>query len=198
MAETGSGPLYSARGRLRRCGGMARTALTSFVEPDGPEVLIDVMAGADLPAFDISPVRHGPLPPQQVDRMRLLVENVFIELEQIGPLFGLVEFAQLPVIHLDFLRIVKLPEVRVGHRMRQVFADIGERIDDVLTIALGSYIKIAGTHRREPRPCRKHLLGYMQSDLAPLVDDPDPVILIGLINVAVQQSKGQVFGSGFL
>ena len=67
--------------------------------------------------------------------MGLIVEDVFRELEQIGLLLGLVELAQLPVVHLDFLRIVEIAVVRAGHRMRQVFADIGERIDDVLAIA---------------------------------------------------------------
>ena len=156
------------------------------------------MTGADLPAFDIGTVRHGPLPPQQVDRMRLLVENVFIELEQIGVLLGLVEFAQLPLVHLDFFRLIELPEVGAGHRMRQIFADIGERIDDILAIALGRDIEIAAAHRIEPRPGRQHPLRHMQSDLAPLVDDPDSVVFVGLIDIAVQKLEAEPFGTRFL
>src|SRR6516162_2063820 len=187
-------PLTSRSGLVS----IVATLMTLFVEPDRRQILIDVMAGADLPAFDIGPVRHGSLPPQQVDRMRLLVENVFVELEQIGALFGLVEFAQLLVVHLDFLRIVKLPVVRAGHRMRQVFADIGERIDDILAVALGTYIEIAATERLEPRPGRQHSLRDVQSDLAPLVNDPDAIVLIGLIDVAVQKLEAEPFSTRLL
>src|SRR5271155_4234093 len=80
--------------------------------------------------------------------------------------------------------------------MRQVFADIGERIDDVLTIALGGDVEIAAAHRLEPRTGRQHPLGYVQSDLAPLVDDPDPIVFIGLIDIAVQQFELEPLGSG--
>src|SRR5215469_16810220 len=130
--------------------------------------------------------------------MRLLVENVFVELEKIGALFGLVEFAQLPVVHLDFLRIVKLPVVRVGHRMREVFSDISKRIYDVLTISLGSDFEIAAAQRIEPRPGWQHPLSYVQSDLAPLVDGPDSVVFIRLIDVAVQKLKAEPFSTCFL
>ena len=82
--------------------------------------------------------------------------------------------------------------------MRQVFADIGERIDDVLAIALGRDVEIAAAHRLEPRPGRQHPLGDVQSDLAPLVDDPDAVVFIGLIDVAVQQLEAEPFGAGLL
>ena len=82
--------------------------------------------------------------------------------------------------------------------MRQVFADIGERIDDVLAIALGGDVEIAAAHRLEPRPGRQYPLGDVQADLAPLVDDPDPVIFIGLIDVAVEQFEAEPFGPGLL
>src|ERR1700758_435726 len=70
-------PLTSRSGLVS----IAATLMTLFVEPDRAKILINVMTGADLPAFDIGAVRHGPLPPQQVDRMNLLVEDVFIEFE---------------------------------------------------------------------------------------------------------------------
>src|SRR4029077_2764074 len=100
-------------------------------------------------------------------------------------------------VHLDFLRIVELSVVRAGHRMRQVFADIGDRDVDVLAIALGADIEIAAAQRLEPRPGRQYPLGYVQSDLAPLVDDPDSIIFIGLIDVAVEQFEAEPLGSGF-
>ena len=176
---------------FRRCDGIVLSATTSLVEPDRSQILIDIVARPDLPAFDVCAVGHDPLPPQQVDRMSLLVEDVFGEFKQIGPLLGLVEFAQLAVVHLDFLWVVELAVVRAGHRMQQIFADIGERIDDVLAIALGADIKISAAQRFEPWPGRYYLLGYVQSDLVPLVDDPDAIIFVRLIDVAVEQFEAE-------
>ena len=46
--------------------GLRRAPLISlFVEPDRRQILVQVMARADLPAFDIGPVGHDPIPPQQ-------------------------------------------------------------------------------------------------------------------------------------
>src|ERR1700745_2304229 len=80
--------------------------------------------------------------------------------------------------------------------MRQVFPAIGERIDDVLAVTLGSDVEIAAAQRLEPRSGRQYPLGDVQSDLAPLVDYPDPVIFIGLIDIAVQQFELEPLGSG--
>src|SRR5919109_3486638 len=80
--------------------------------------------------------------------------------------------------------------------MRQVFTDIGQWIDDVLTITLGGDIEIAVAHCLEPGAGRQNSLGYTQSDLAPLVDDPDPVVFIRLIDIAVQQFELEPLGPG--
>src|SRR5215467_769590 len=82
--------------------------------------------------------------------------------------------------------------------MRKIFSDIGERINDVLAVTLGSDFEIAAAQRIEPRPGRQHPLSYVQSDLAPLVDGPDSVVFIRLIDVAVQKLKAEPFSTCFL
>src|SRR4051794_4604227 len=65
-ARAGAGPeKFPAPGNCPRRGARCRSVL--LVEPDRRKVLVHVMARADLPAFDIGPVRHDALPPQQVN-----------------------------------------------------------------------------------------------------------------------------------
>ena len=40
-----------------------KSFIASLVEPDRRQVLVDVMAGADLPAFDIAAIRHDAIAP---------------------------------------------------------------------------------------------------------------------------------------
>ena len=82
--------------------------------------------------------------------------------------------------------------------MRQIFADIGERVDDVLAVALGGHVEIAGALRLEPRAGRQHPLGDLDADLAPIVDGPDAVIFVGLVGRAVEQLEAEVLLPGFL
>jgi hypothetical protein len=38
-------------------------AASLFVDPDRPQILIDVVAGAHLPAFDVASIRHNAIAP---------------------------------------------------------------------------------------------------------------------------------------
>ncbi len=82
--------------------------------------------------------------------------------------------------------------------MRQIFADIGERVDNVLAIALNGHVKISGALRGKPRADRQHLLRDLESDLAPVIDRPDAVVFVRLIRRAIEQLEAQIFGAGFL
>src|SRR5215203_990458 len=82
--------------------------------------------------------------------------------------------------------------------MRQVFADIRERIDDVLAVSFSRYREVAVAHRLEPRAGRQYALGDVEADLAPLVDGPDAVILVRLIDRTVVQLEAEPLGPGLL
>src|SRR5437016_797974 len=55
-----------------------------FVEPDRRQVLIDEMAGADLPAFDVAAVRHDAVPPDDLGGVRLGVHHQLLKGEHSG------------------------------------------------------------------------------------------------------------------
>ena len=48
---------------------------SSAREPDTREILVQVMARADFPSFDVRAVGNDPVPPQGQEHMRLLVER---------------------------------------------------------------------------------------------------------------------------
>src|SRR6186997_1066011 len=52
----------------------------SGCQPDGGEVLVEVVAGADLPAFHLAVVRNDPLPPDRRDLPGLLAKRDPLEL----------------------------------------------------------------------------------------------------------------------
>src|SRR3954452_22032270 len=82
--------------------------------------------------------------------------------------------------------------------MRQVLCAIEQRVDNVLTIAVERRFELAAAQRLAKRPSRHHPLSYLYADLAPLVDDPKRIELVGLIDIAVEQLKGQPLGACFL
>ncbi len=82
--------------------------------------------------------------------------------------------------------------------MRQVFGAVEQRIDDVLAIAVHHRLEIAVAHGLAEGAGLQHPLGHLDPDLAPLVDDPQPVELVGLVDIAVEQLEGQVLLPGFL
>ena len=82
--------------------------------------------------------------------MRLLVEHVLLEFPQQCPLFRLVELAQQSVIKLGLLLIVEVAVIGSRNRLRQVFADVGQRVHHILAVALERDVEIPGSHRLEP------------------------------------------------
>ena len=57
-----------------------------FVEPDRPQILIDVMARTHFPAFNIASVGHDAVPPQQEDFVGLGIKDQRFELAHELPL----------------------------------------------------------------------------------------------------------------
>jgi hypothetical protein len=66
QADQGSltlAPIWSNRSSPALRFLLGKSFIASLVEPDRPQVLIDVMAGAHLPAFDIAAIRHNAVAP---------------------------------------------------------------------------------------------------------------------------------------
>src|SRR3984893_3268780 len=82
--------------------------------------------------------------------------------------------------------------------MRQVLCAIEQRVDNVLSIAVEHRFELATAQRLAKGPGRHHPLSYLYADLAPLVDDPKGIELVGLIDIAVEQLESQPLGACFL
>src|SRR5215468_9603793 len=74
-----------------------------LVEPDRAEILVQVMARADLPALDIGSVRHDPVPPQQKHSVRLVIKHVFLKFAHHRALSCRIGLAQHLLIEIDLL-----------------------------------------------------------------------------------------------
>jgi hypothetical protein len=68
-------------------------------------------------------------------------------------------------------------------------------VDDPLAIPGQDGVEIAAAHCFEIWTCRHHALGDVDADLAPLVDHPSGIVFIGLVDIAVQQLKAELFGA---
>src|ERR1043166_4262595 len=59
-----------------------------LIQPYVRQVLVEVVARADLPALDVGAVRNDPVPPRRHEHVGLGVENVFLEFADQRPLLG--------------------------------------------------------------------------------------------------------------
>src|SRR5271165_3742780 len=95
------------------------SAASLLVEPDGRQILVQVMARADLPALHIGPVRDDTVPPRRHEHMRLGIEHVVLEFAHQGALFGEIGLMQQLLIKVDFLLVLIIAVVLGIDRMRQ-------------------------------------------------------------------------------
>src|SRR5215510_14347828 len=61
-----------------------------FGEPNGVELVVEIVAGRDRPALHFGQMRDDPVPLQRVDHVRLVVEQALLELpEELLALLGI-------------------------------------------------------------------------------------------------------------
>ena len=101
------------------------------------------------------------------------------------------------MIEFDLGGVLVIPVIFALNRVRQVFGDIDRRIDHALAVEIDRHIEIGGAQRVVKRAGRDHLLGNLEPDLAPFVDDERADIFVGLVDVTVEQFEAQVFGARF-
>src|SRR5271166_6803674 len=107
-----------------------------FIEPHRRQILVQIVAGTNLPALHIRPVGHDPVVPQQEYLVGLAVENVLLEVAHQGPLLGELGFMQHPIAQIDFLLVVELAIARDIDRMRQVSLDVEQWINHAVAVAI--------------------------------------------------------------
>ena len=102
---SGRGRLPGGRGGRKVSGSQGLTPGTLLGEPDGIQLVVEVVARRDLPALDLARVGNDPLPLERQEVVDLLVEEALLELADQrlallrvgGPRLLLVEVVQHPV-----------------------------------------------------------------------------------------------------
>src|SRR5918996_1836123 len=95
------GTISAARWKMKRSTGCVRRRL---LNPDGREILVEVVARGDVPAFHLGVKDDDPMPPDGGDDIGLL-ERVALELPQSRDAFGAVQLTRLFVEQLVQLSI---------------------------------------------------------------------------------------------
>ena len=114
-----------------------------FVEPDHTKILIDIVTGAHLPAFDVASIWHNTIAPQQEDFVRLGVEDQLFEFSHQLTLAREIGLPQHAVVEFDLCWILLASKIRTRDSVRQVFGPIEQRVDDVLAFAIERRIEFA-------------------------------------------------------
>src|SRR6266404_2781486 len=169
-----------------------------FVKPYRFQVLIEIMTGADLPTLYIRAVGNNAVIPEQEYLVGLAIEHMLLEVAHQDPLLRRVGLPQHPIVQINLLLVVELSIARDIDRSRQVPLHIEQWVDHTVAIAVHDGIEIAVPHRLEPGTRRQDALRDVEPDLAPLIDHPGRVILVGLVDVAIHQLEGEPLGAGLL
>src|SRR5262249_36481373 len=130
----------SGCGRASRLGGGSL-----LVEPHVGQVLIDVVARADLPALHIRSRGDDAIPPPRHPHVYLGVENVFFELADHRSLLGRIGLVEERLIERNLLLVVVVAVVLGVDRVRQELADVHERVHHALTVEVHGDVEGAVT-----------------------------------------------------
>ena len=171
-----------------------------LVEPDRRQILVDVMARADLPAFDD---RSGTARSGATTSTRSRAPGCRARISRTRRISVA---AALPdrsrAASSRRARRPSGPRNARSSRSRPSPAGTFCTSSSGLTMpwqgASTHDVEIAAAHRVEPRAGRHDLLRHLEPDLAPLVDQPGADIFVGLVDIAVEQLEAEALGAGFL
>src|SRR5262245_2646534 len=121
-----------------------------LVQPDIREVLVQVVAGTDLPAAHVGPLGNDAEPVRCDDAVGHRVERVDLVGAHGGTLRLGIALVQHLVVKLDRLGIVVVAVALRIDRLRQVFAGVERRIDDALAVGVDHDVETAAAHSLEP------------------------------------------------
>src|ERR1700757_5135257 len=162
---------------------ISATAITLLVQPDRCQILVQIMARADLPALYVVSVGDDPIPPQHRELVRFGIDHVLLEFSHQTTLLGRIRLVEHCLVKLDFLWIVVISIILGINRARQDLLRVKQRVDHARTISFEHDVEIATAHCFEPRAGRHDALRCLEPDLAPFIDQPSPDIFIGLVDI---------------
>src|SRR5919201_3244836 len=156
-------------------------------EPDRVELVVEIVAGCDRPAFHLRQMRNDAMPLQRVDDVRLVVEQPLLELAQdLLALFG-IGGASLPVHEVVDDGVLVPAVVRVGGADEARQVEVG--LDDEAALEVHGDLEVAALEHRMVRGGLDDLLPPVEADLLPLRDEPDAERLVGMRDAAVLEDE---------
>src|SRR6266481_2850597 len=175
---------------------MAVLAFLLFAEPDGVELLVEEVAWRDRPATHLRQMRHDAMPLEAHDEVHfLVVEPLLILAQETAPLLGN-ERPRLPGVQVVHHGVLVLAVVH--RRRRDEPVDVEIRLDDRVARRGHRDFEVTAPQRLKPGGRFHGIVFYRDTDLPPLVDEPDAERLVGLRHRAVEQREGQVLDAGLL
>src|SRR6059036_601799 len=170
-----------------------------LAQPHAVELVVDEVAGRDGPAAEPDAVRDDPVPLQRVRVVGFFVQQPALELAD--PLLPLlvVERAALLLIEIvqgsvDVAAVVVAADV---HRLELVEVEVG--IDRVAALRVDGDLVVALAQVGLPLLRLDEVVPRLQSDLPPLIHEPDGNRLVGHGDVPILQAEREALGdAGFL
>src|SRR4029077_8373607 len=161
-------------------------------QPDRVELVVQVVAGRDRPAFHLRAVRDDPVPLERPDDVRLLVEKPLLQLPH----------QLLAVLHVDGpgLLLVQLVDhlilvlAVVGVRRGDEAHQVQVRLHDEAALEVHRDLEVAALQHRMIGGGLDGLDLHVEPDLPPLVDEPDRDRLVGMRNPAVLEREREAVG----
>src|ERR1041384_8352227 len=142
----------------------------SLCQPHVAQVLIDIMAGTDLPALQPRAVRHDALPPEERKLIGLLSDDPFLHLPKKRQAVFQIKHTALALVHVIEAGIFI---TRIMCRTRiaaQIFEQIEIRFFNECAIEIAARAEISLPQIVEIRSALERRVRDIKTDFAPLID----------------------------
>src|SRR5206468_5380718 len=161
-------------------------------QPHAVELVVDEMAGRDGPAAELGAVRDDAVPLERVGVVRLLVQQSPLEVADVFPPLLGVEGAALLLVEIvqGLVDVAAVVVAADPHRLELVQVQVG--VDRVAALGVDGDLVVAVAQIGLPLRRLDEVVARLQTDLTPLVHEPDGHRLVGHGDVPVLQAEREV------
>src|SRR5256712_9066912 len=183
--------------------GLVRASLR---KPHRVELVVQVMARRHRPALHPGVVRDDPVPLQRVHPVHLLVEQTLLELPDVllplleidRPALFYVELVENGVLVPGIVCVADPPWIGRGRPALEL-VEIQIGLDHVAALGVHGDLEVPTAQIGEPLRALGDLLRHVETDLAPLVDQPDAERLVRHRDPAILEREHEALRhAGFL
>src|SRR3989442_9012561 len=144
-----------------------------LAEPDRVELVVQVVARSDGPALDLRAVGDDPVPLERVEVVRLLLHESPLEFPDVLLALLRVNRAALLLVELVQHRVRVAAVVRRALVLGLELVEVEVGLHDVAALEVHRHVEVTAAELRIVLGRFDHLLLDVQTDLPPLVDQPD-------------------------